>query len=187
MDRWIAIGTMVLDHMGIGKGSWADICGNMAMPIYTYRQARASKTTSAELLELALISEIPYWVLFGRPGNIIWLFWLVRVSKEMGENEVIKNGELDLFWKGFVAWSVGIWLFSLNMSWGIWIPLLVSGKREVWYGINGAMAMLNWEWLVHLVGYEVARGGSRGVACPRWLWVGAYPVHMGILYCVSHY
>lgn len=177
MGQLVAMVTMVLDHWANGQSNWMNICGNMSMSIYTYGQACECKRGRADrLLLLAILAEIPYWLYFGRAGNIIWLFWICQCLKIDDQWE---GREIELL----LVWIVGAMLLREKLLWAIWIPLVVNRKREIWYGVQGGMVALtgNVEWAVHLVGYEVARkwGGQRVV--PRIVWRSFYPAHLLVL------
>lgn len=176
MDQWVAMGSMVLDHISATAGDWMDVCGNMALPIYVYRRVGARDW--ARVGAVAVAAEIPHWLLFGYGGNVCWLFlcavWL-------------QDQELQTL--GIAGMTA---MILLNGNYLPWVALLLTRDRAVWWGVHlGCAILTGWAWLAHLVGYEVARGCS-GLSTlhispgyvgrpPRRLWVSFYPVHMGIL------
>lgn len=176
MDRWVAMLSMAIDHLQMGAGSFPDLFGNLAMPIYTYHQACSRAGTGERLLGLALLSEIPHWLLFGKAFNIIFLFWLVRGLRDLGQVEKVCTLNFNI--QAVLLLVVGMGIFTVNPLLVLWVPLLTTTRREVWYLVHGGMGVLSPEWFVHLVGYEMARNLPMHPSPAKGLWRGFYPAHM---------
>lgn len=179
MDQVIAMLAMVCDHIAENGHSWLSILGNLAMPIYVHRQAQASTYgKSDQLLQLSLVAELPYLLCFGHVWNVCWLFWVCAVTKDWERDG---RGIEKLL----VAGIVGGLMFAEKPGWLLWVPLLRSDERWLWYSIHGGVAVLSQDaqWLVHLLGYEVARrySGERNYWVPLWLWRYFYPGHLLVL------
>lgn len=179
MAQIIAIVTMVIDHISNNQNDWLSMLGNISMPIYVYRQAnKGTYKNSDTLLGLALIAEIPYTIVMKESVNIIWLFWIAATTKEWEESNI---GYLKLL----VVAIVLEWICITKVAWLIWLILLRDNRREVWYGVQAGMAILTgqWQWLIHVLGYECARSSrlNSRYLVPRWIWRYFYPGHLLVL------
>jgi len=158
--------TMLCDHISTKPDDIYTIIGNIAMPIYIYRQV-GSKDLML-LLGVAVASEPGFILMTGSPGNVVWLFVGAHLCcREDFKHALVGGGLLGL-------------MVGLHPGWWVWLPLLFRRERWLWYAILGSLALVDgWPWAVGLVGYEIAwwRPWAR-LQPPRGLWVTFYPIHM---------
>jgi hypothetical protein len=201
--NWIAMISMVIDHIGLVWFSedpiWR-IIGRLAFPIYAFGISHSmiyTKNKKAYLIRLgilAAISQVPYFLLFGNHQiNVIATFFIVvftLLQVEHTENNLIK----------------GIWLIAacmvldgFNFSYGTYALILVSIYRYT----TGREMIISHSVLIILVGifkgWPIQVGmwsilptfmyawfpkvvlHSKKVNPPRWIWRPFYPVHLMIL------
>lgn len=159
---------MTIDHSAIN--AWMDMVGNVAMPIYTYRQVGRDEYESMYIM--AMITEWVHYLALGTWGNILWLFVGVAMTRDRGTGIKILGGMIITV------------LVTIKPYYCIWIPCLMTRERSVWYGIHSIAALLNPTILIHLLGYEIARWDYKR----RWkykingiLYYTYYPVHLGLI------
>jgi len=164
----MAMLTMTMDHLQSCKHGYLDMLGNVAMPVYVYRQVRAHDYE--QMVVLAMLSEVGYYWMTGSPVNIIWLFVGMKVIQASSIREKICGCAI----MGMVI--------AVHPFWCIWIPCLMTGSAMVWYSIHGCLGMVDPQFFVHLIGYEIARANvPRGTPPPGAFYSIYYPLHISMI------
>ncbi|WP_166242240.1 TraX family protein [Paenibacillus turpanensis] len=199
MLQWIAIVTMLIDHIGyvwFPEEPLYRIIGRMAFPIYAfYVTVGMSRTRSLNqymlrLGILALLSQLPYALLFGeRSINVIGTFFVSVFALSRAEQS--QRGYEKSFW----LISAGLLLQLLEFDYGAYGLCLMAIYRYTrsWsmVGYHLALNMAAWFllgwWIilwsiiptVIIAFVAERRDGARPV--PSWLWRSFYPAHLAAL------
>jgi hypothetical protein len=207
--QWIAILTMLIDHIGIiwfwDSPIWR-IVGRIAFPIYTFYVAqgmiftRNRKKYVIRLAVLAIISQLPFSYLFDTVNvNVIGTF-LISVLAYYGMDHFKNNPIRFLF-----PIAAAVLLEHFNFDYGAYGLLLLflyryASGTTMWAGHLG-MNMLYWLLystslqmfsLLPTIAFAYASSWQtrlsmslNGYPPPRWLWRSFYPAHLALLYVLE--
>lgn len=204
--QWIAIITMVIDHVGIvwfSDSSIWRIIGRIAFPVYTYYVALGmTRTRSASryltrLGILAVLSQLPFSLLFHTYTiNVIGTFFVSVAA--IYAMERMPSRPLRYVWPVIAA----VLLQAVSFDYGAYGLLLL-----LIYRYTKDHMMLSAHFGLNLL-YFVVKGGSlqlfsilptfifayldssRAVSAfrvPRWLWRSFYPGHLLLLYLLAYF
>lgn len=197
----LAMLTMLIDH--VGKAFFPDqiewqVIGRIAFPIYAYcivmgyRHTKNLKNYLFRLFLIALVSQLPYMLVFSTLGLNVVGSLLIALMVLVA---------LDRF-KGFfqalaIVGMAGLMLEALSFSYGIYGLLLVlvyrySGKNVliflhfflniIFMYLNGwIIGMYNIIPTILIVYFPLFYDFIEKIRIPRWLWRSFYPVHLTIL------
>lgn len=204
--RCIAIATMLIDHIGayfFPEHLWMRYVGRFAFPIYCfliaegYVYTHSVKKYMGRLLVLALVSEVPFDLLwYGKPFfiwhqnvfftlllglvcicaidrlQIRWQVWLTIVAVGLFSQLVVQS-DYGIFG---IAMIVSFYLFRTN-AWGRFLAIVVI--NVILYGGVQSAAVFA---LVPVHFY----GGRKGPSA-KWFFYAFYPVHLLLLYLIGRY
>jgi len=202
--QWIAMVTMLIDHIGIvwfpDSPIWR-IVGRIAFPIYTYliavglTRTRSVPKYIGRLALLAVISQVPFSLLFDtRTINVIGTFFVSAGALFLMER--MKEHPLRWLW----PIAAGVLMETISFDYGAYGLLLLLIYRytkghktavshlglNIFYvalfqtplqlfSIVPTLAFAYWPSVAARTAYRV----------PNWLWRAFYPGHLLLLYLVS--
>ncbi len=202
MLEWIAMLTMLLDHIGLiffPEEKWLRVIGRMAFPLYCwgivqgYYQTRNVEHYMGRLLVLALLSQLPYAYAFELPKlNVIFTLLLGLLAIYVYDR--IENYKIALLFliallSSLIPMDYGIYGISLMIIYHLW-----RGRETIQahLGLN-LFCLLFFGWLtqmfsllatllltqVPVLGRYRLKGGF------RWVYRLFYPAHLLILYVLK--
>jgi hypothetical protein len=207
--QWIAMFTMLIDHIGIvwfSDSSIWRIVGRIAFPIYTFYVAQGMIYTQnrkkyiIRLAVLAIISQFPFSLLFDTTSiNVIGTF-LISVSAYYLMDH-FKGSPLRFLFPIIAA----VLLEQFHFDYGAYGLLLLFLYRYVsgtamW---AGHLCMNLLYYLIYSVSLQMYSliptlalayppksqsrfsGLLKGYSSPRWLWRSFYPAHLLLLYVLT--
>lgn len=206
--QWIAMMTMLIDHIGI---VWFDdqpiyrVIGRMAFPIYAFYVVQGMQLTSnrrayvIRLGVLAAVSQAPFTLLFDTYSvNVIGTFF-VCVLGMYGFTR-----ESSAWWMRWVSLGLSaVILISYPFDYGLYALLLMLIYRyargvtmlvgHIFLNIGFVLAMLHavvqlWSFLPSMI-FAVQSGRIaefvRHHRAPKWFWRAFYPGHLLTLWLLS--
>jgi len=199
--QWIAIITMVVDHIGyvwFPEAPIWRIIGRLAFPIYAYYVAvsmmrtRNRKLYVQRLLLLALISQIPFSLLFQTwTVNVIGTFFISVSAIYLMER--MTNHPLRYLWVISAALLMEIIPFDYG-AYGLVLVLIYrfTSKHIMWISHLGLNLIYAAIYLVPIQMFSIiptlffaySPTPVRRTA-PRWLWRSFYPAHLAVLYALT--
>lgn len=199
--QWIAIITMLIDHIGIvwfpDEPIWR-IIGRLAFPIYTFYVAvgmtrtRSRRMYMQRLAVLAVISQVPFSLLFHTwTINVIGTF-LVAVGA-IYLMERTPSHPLRFVWIAAAAVLLEAAAFDYG-AYGLLLLLLYrfTEKHTMWIGHLGLNAVYALLFSAPLQLFSLIptltfafSPGSVSYDTPRWVWRSFYPAHLAVLLGLS--
>lgn len=206
MLKLIAVLTMVIDHLGylfFPDQEWMRAIGRLTMPIFGYAIARGffytrdSKTYLLRVALLAVISQLPFMLLFGRGSELQigdWSFWFPLLN-------MVVPWALALLLLRFPLLAVVpivVALLYVPMDYTSLVILLPIALYHLWFkrrrpvlallstvAILSAISLLSfslqwWSLLAIPLIYFLERYDSK-VKLNRWFFYSFYPGHMALL------
>jgi len=169
---------MLIDHAYAG----GTVVGRLAMPVYTYRQSFANSWRGVGIVAIA--AELPHFLILGEWINVCWLFVGMGILKEGWRYGAAPQA--DTYSRAVITVIAGGIIMGVVLghhpSWVVWVPLLCSGERWIWYAIGGVITgIAGIAGPLTIIGYELARV-EWGPKPPKWLWWWWYPVHFAALF-----
>ncbi|WP_225229017.1 TraX family protein [Paenibacillus gallinarum] len=198
MLHWIAMLTMLIDHIGAifyqDQGIFR-IIGRFAFPIYAFSTYLGYKYTSNmkrytyRLLLLAIISQIPFMLAFQHYNlNVIW-----TLLSSLLVLQLLDKSQSGIS-KVLIIMICGILMELSTMDYGIYgLFLVLIFRYTEGMVMVGAHLILNiadmvvselqiWSTLATVyIAFLMYKGASFRSTVPRWLWVSFYPLHLAVL------
>ncbi|MBQ2668186.1 MAG: hypothetical protein IJF56_06130 [Clostridia bacterium] len=211
MLKLIALITMIIDHVGViffPQYIWLRYIGRLSMPIYAFLLVQGYKHTRSftryviRLAVFALLSEVPYdllfrrtWLEFGNQNILFTLLTALLVMKLLDASAKSRNIFLFL-----AALCVGILPYFLHFDYGVYGVLAVlcfflfqkyrgidaisySALTYGYYMYYGNATQL---WSIASVLPVLLYNGKRGRVSLKYLFYAAYPVHLLLLYAIRY-
>ena len=192
----------------------SDYIGRISAPIFLwsittgYRHTKNFKKYALRLLVFAILSEWPYYLLFGNHGNVLFTYlwglltlramdWGNKKRQSLGYGlaalSVILSWHFALF-EGGGRYILFILSFYLTEHWPVrkkallWLFLYPASRWKLLYLYFTEGFRLSMFFLLG-VGLTFFYNGKKGPDVPggKWLWYMAYPTHLLILGLISHY
>lgn len=205
MLEWIAILSMLIDHIGITffpDNPYWRIIGRIAFPLYTFfivlglERTRSKRRYIKRLFILAVVSQLPYFFLFKELRlNVIFTFLLLAILFSVLEKNKL-SGQLIL-----QAATVTIFfIFDSYLDYGLYGFLLFNiyyYGRDTTFTLLFLHIVLNivdvylfhglWLQMFSLVGsiFIIAKNKLPMVSFHRVLYRSFYPAHLLILYILT--
>ncbi|MEI2284638.1 TraX family protein [Paenibacillus polysaccharolyticus] len=200
MMQWIAMITMLIDHIGavfFPHVVELRIIGRIAFPIYAfavyigYKHTRNVPKYIWRLFWIAVISQVPFMAAFNHFSlNVVWTLW----------SALLVLLALDRFPSKLISIPIAIgagWLMEWShMDYGMYGLLLVllfryfKGPVLVMAHVilNALYLMLHYSFLqmysvIATTGIAIAQYYQAGFRLkgPRWIWRYFYPAHLAII------
>lgn len=202
--QWVAMLTMLIDHIGIiwfpESLIWR-VIGRFAFPIYAYYVAAGMVHTSdlrrylARLLILAFISQLPFSLLFQTwTINVIGTLFVsvaaVYILERMPHASLrlgcILIAAILMETISFDYGAYGLLLiliYRYTASHAMWLSHFGLNLIYAWAGQSLVQIFSLFSTLVFAYAPKTSKLLKRTV--PRWLWRSFYPVHLLLLYLLS--
>lgn len=196
MLQWVAMATMLLDHIGkiLYPDQWLlQIIGRIAFPLYAFGIVRGLDLTIDKgkylyrLAGLAIISQLPYMWAFNTTGiNVISSFFIGACTLVLLNRFKRKSGQV------FLVVLVALLLEALHFDYGMYGLLLlliyryVSNRHHmvISHATLNIIFVFTHGWILQLAAILptiiIAYGSDlfKARSCPRWLWRSFYPAHL---------
>ncbi|HEY4391439.1 MAG TPA: TraX family protein [Paenibacillus sp.] len=205
--QWIAIITMLLDHIGAaffpGELIWR-IIGRIAFPIYAYALVQGFRHTSSfgkymlRLTIITVLSQLPYQIALGRSGlNVVATLLVAALLMRL----------LDQFRPGIpsilLIAGCSLLVEVIPFDYGAYGLLLVlifryAQKYQLLFMhlLLNMIYLLAYGWVVQMASIiptllivlgPVLWRRLELIRMPRWLWRSSYPLHLLVLAAVSYW
>ncbi|GGF91904.1 TraX family protein [Paenibacillus aceti] len=199
--QWIAVITMLLDHIGVaffsGEVMWR-IIGRIAFPIYAYALVQGYRHTSSysryvfRLTLIAVVSQLPYQAALGRSGLNVVVTLLAAVLA-MRLLDGMRPGILSALLIG--GFSLLVDFFPLDYgAYGLLLVLIFRYAQHYqllfMHLLLNLIYLLAYGWVVQMASMIPTLFIVFGPALwrrlelirmPRWLWRSYYPLHLLVL------
>jgi len=200
--EWIAMLTMLIDHVGLiffPDQEWFRIVGRIAFPLYCwflvqgYQHTRNLKKYMWRLFWLACISQIPYTLAFNQwELNVIFTLLLGLLALYTMDHIQEEKTKWSFIFGIFIAGTI------IPMDYGIYGILLIllfhsySNRKLIAYHMIQNLVFLFaygegfWLQLFSILGsiLIVLLPSYHPLTRFRWLYRSFYPVHLAILFFV---
>ncbi|MHA0856672.1 TraX family protein [Paenibacillus sp. CMAA1364] len=201
MMQWIAILTMLIDHIGYvffpDQPLWR-IVGRISFPIYAYALVQGHLHTSnkfkyiTRLLGIAVVSQIPYQLALNPHGmNIVWTLWIAVIVLNMFDKVTSK-----MLASGIIL-CVCMIMEVIPFDYGSYGLLLVLIFR---YATNHTLViahmllnmvyLLSNQWILQtlsvvptliIVYGPILWERLESARISKWLWRSFYPLHLCVI------
>lgn len=201
--QWLAIITMLIDHIGYvwfpDAPIWR-IIGRMSFPIYAYYVAVSMSRTSnrkayvRRLLILALMSQVPFSALFHTwTVNVIGTFFISVAAIYLMERS--PQSPLRFLW----IVGAALLMETISFDYGAYGLLLVliyryTASHMIWIAHAGLniLYIVAFQWLIQVFSMFPSfvftyASGSASRSTPRWLWRAFYPAHLLALFLLTFF
>ncbi|WJH30122.1 conjugal transfer protein TraX [Paenibacillus sp. CC-CFT742] len=200
MMQWIAMITMLIDHIGAVFYPQVDelrIIGRIAFPIYAfavyigYKHTRNVQKYIWRLFWIAVLSQVPFMVAFNHLSlNVVWTLWssllvllvldklpnrLLGIPIVIGAGIIMEITAMDYGMYGLLL----VLLFRYFQG-----PILVLGHvllTALYIQLHSSSVQMYS--VVATLGIAIAQyyGAGFRLKGPRWIWRYFYPAHLAII------
>ncbi|WP_227779358.1 MULTISPECIES: TraX family protein [Paenibacillus] len=200
MMQWIAMITMLIDHIGAVFYPQVDelrIIGRIAFPIYAfavyigYKHTRNVQKYIWRLFWIAVLSQVPFMAAFNHLSlNVVWTLWssllvllvldklpnrLLGIPIVIGAGIIMEISAMDYGMYGLLL----VLLFRYFQG-----PILVLGHvllTALYIQLHSSSVQMYS--VVATLGIAIAQyyGAGFRLKGPRWIWRYFYPAHLAII------
>ncbi|MEF2247022.1 MULTISPECIES: TraX family protein [unclassified Paenibacillus] len=205
--QFIAMLTMLIDHIGAAffpEDSYFRVVGRIAFPLYAYLlvlgygRTRNITRYTARLAVLALISQIPFSLLFhtyhlNAVATLLAALFTIRIIDHFRSALFIQMFVvcIAIFFMEFIAFDYGMYglllvliyryarpahMLWLHIALNIIIGLFINGWFVQVYSFLATVLIVYFPLLLKQIDK---------IRIPRWLWLSFYPAHMLVLFAVQ--
>jgi len=205
--QWIAIITMLVDHIGVaffpGELIWR-ILGRIAFPIYAYALVRGYRHTTSfgkymlRLTIITVLSQLPYQIALGRSGlNVVATLLVAALLMRLLDQ--LRSGIPSTLLIAGCSLLVEIIPFDYG-AYGLLLVLIFRYAQKYqllfMHLLLNVIYLLAYGWVVQMASIIptlfIVFGPTlwrrlEMIRMPRWLWRSYYPLHLLVLAAVSYW
>ncbi|GAA0377145.1 TraX family protein [Paenibacillus motobuensis] len=205
--QWIAIVTMLLDHIGAaffpGELIWR-IIGRISFPIYAYALVQGFRYTTSyskymlRLTIITVLSQLPYQIALSRSGiNVVGTLLVAALLMRLLEH--MRPGILSILLIAGCSLLIEVIPFDYG-AYGLLLVLIFryAEKYQLLFihVLLNVIYLLVYGWVVQMVSIiptllivldPTIWRRLELIRMPRWLWRSYYPLHLLVLAAVSYW
>lgn len=205
--QWIAIITMLLDHIGAaffsGELIWR-IIGRIAFPIYAYALVQGFRYTKSygkymlRLTIIAVLSQLPYQIALSRSGiNVVATLLVAALLLRLLDRT--RPGIRSILLIAGCSLLVEVLPFDYG-AYGLLLVLIFRYAEKYqllfMHVLLNVIYLLAYGWVVQMTSIIptlfIVLGPAlwhrlESIRMPRWLWRSYYPLHLLVLAAISYW